>query len=411
MNMISSKNRIAIIGGGPSGIMAAAIASLKSFNEVFIFEKNEKLGKKLYITGKGRCNITNASPNEILMQNISENPKFMFSALNALNSDDLIKFLNRFGLKTKVERGNRVFPVTDRASDVTKTFEKILKDNLVNIRYESEVISINKSNNMFIIETEKEVLQFDKVLIATGGLSYPSTGSTGDGYKFAKNFGHKIIDTKAGLCAIKLKDDFSSCNLLSLKNVELSLYNKKRLIRKEFGELLFKDNAVSGPIVLTISNFIDTTKMNDIRLILDLKPALDFEILNDRILRELKKYDNSEIKTMMTSLLPKSLINIFLKRCKIDTKKKCNQISKEERHNIIDNLKSFNLHFDSLEDISSAIITRGGIDIREINPATMESKKCKNLYFAGEVLAISGLTGGFNLQIAFSTGYCAGMNL
>lgn len=395
--------KIAIIGGGPAGMMCALKAAEN--HQITIFEKNEKLGKKLFITGKGRCNLTNYCDEREFLKNMVNNSNFMYSSIYSFSPFTTYYYFEELGLPLKVERGNRVFPLSDKSSDVIKAYEKKLKDLGVKVHLNFEIKSIEKVGEEFILNGREK---FDKVIIATGGISYKLTGSTGDGYKFAKNFGHKIINQVPGLIGINLKNNFSLAGL-TLKNVELKVIKDKKIISKEFGEMLFTHRGISGPIVLTTSSKIN--RLKDFEMFLDLKPALEPEKLDARILRDFSENQNKNIENVMRSLLPKDLISYVLYSAGISGDEKVNQITKIERENLVKTIKNFELKFDSLDDIDRAIVTSGGIDVKDIDPKTMESKKVSGLYFIGEVLDLDGLTGGFNIQIANSTGYSCGINL
>lgn len=395
--------RIAIIGAGPAGMMCAIKAAEN--HEVFLFEKNEKLGKKLFITGKGRCNLTNYTDENEVLKNVVGNKSFMYSSIYTFSTFMTYYYFEEEGLRLKVERGNRVFPKSDKSSDVIKIYEKKLRENNVNIKLNTEIKSIKKEGNFFILNDKDK---FDKVVIATGGISYKLTGSTGDGYKFARNFGHKVIDLKPGLIGINLLNNFELAGL-SLKNVELKIMKNKKIISSEFGEMIFTHKGISGPIVLTTSSKIN--RLSDFQMYLDLKPALTYEKLDNRILRDFNNNQNKNIENVLKLLLPQDLIFYILNYANIRGDKKVNQITKEERDILIKSIKNFKLLFDSLDDINRAIITSGGVSIDEIDPKTMESKKVSGLYFIGEVLDVDALTGGFNIQIANSTGYNCGINL
>ena len=394
--------KIAIIGGGPAGMMCAIKAAEN--HQVTIFEKNEKLGKKLFITGKGRCNLTNYCDEREFLKNIVNNSSFMYSSIYSFSPFTTYYYFEELGLPLKVERGNRVFPASDKSSDVIKAYEKKLKDLGVKINLNYEVTSIEKVDGKFIINGREK---FDKVVIASGGISYKLTGSTGDGYKFAKDFGHKVIDQVPGLIGINLKNNFSLAGL-TLKNVELKILKDKKILSREFGEMLFTHRGISGPIVLTTSSKIN--RLKDFEMYLDLKPALDPEKLDARILRDFHENQNKNLENVMKSLLPRDLIIYVLESAGISGDKKVNQITKEDRESLVRTIKNFSLKFDSLDDIDRAIVTSGGVDVKDIDPKTMESKKVKGLYFIGEVLDLDGLTGGFNIQIANSTGYSCGIN-
>lgn len=395
--------KIAIIGGGPAGMMCAIKAAEN--HQVTIFEKNEKLGKKLFITGKGRCNLTNYCDEREFLKNIVNNSSFMYSSIYSFSPFTTYYYFEELGLPLKVERGNRVFPASDKSSDVIKAYEKKLKDLGVKINLNYEVTSIEKVDGKFIINGREK---FDKVVIASGGISYKLTGSTGDGYKFAKDFGHKVIDQVPGLIGINLKNNFSLAGL-TLKNVELKVLKDKKILSREFGEMLFTHRGISGPIVLTTSSKIN--RLKDFEMYLDLKPALDPDKLDARILRDFLENQNKNLENVMKSLLPRDLIIYVLESAGISGDKKVNQITKEDRERLVRTIKNFSLKFDSLDDIDRAIVTSGGVDVKDIDPKTMESKKVSGIYFIGEVLDLDGLTGGFNIQIANSTGYSCGINL
>lgn len=395
--------KIAIIGGGPAGMMCAIKAAEN--HQVTIFEKNEKLGKKLFITGKGRCNLTNYCDEREFLRNIVNNSSFMYSSIYSFSPFTTYYYFEELGLPLKVERGNRVFPASDKSSDVIRAYEKKLKALGVKINLNYEVTSIEKFDGKFIINGREK---FDKVVIASGGISYKLTGSTGDGYKFAKDFGHKVIDQVPGLIGINLKNNFSLAGL-TLKNVELKVLKDKKILSREFGEMLFTHRGISGPIVLTTSSKIN--RLKDFEIYLDLKPALDPEKLDARILRDFHENQNKNLENVMKSLLPRDLIVYVLESAGISGEKKVNQITKEDRESLVRTIKNFGLKFDSLDDIDRAIVTSGGVDVKDIDPKTMESKKVSGLYFIGEVLDLDGLTGGFNIQIANSTGYSCGINL
>ena len=403
--------RIAVIGGGPAGMIAAGIIGSRG-KSVVLIEKNEKLGKKLFITGKGRCNITNAAPVDELFDYINTNKNFLYSSLYSFTNDNIIELLESMGLKTKVERGNRVFPASDKSSDVLKAFEKFLKKNNVEIMLNSNVKNIVSKNNSFQINIGNKEYEFDKLVIATGGVSYPATGSIGDGIAYAKRMGHTIIPLKPALIPIETDNEYTKdLQGVSLRNVNLKAFIGNKLIQEEFGEMIFTHFGISGPIVLTISNAINKYIGKEIRLEIDFKPALSQEKLNNRLLRDFETYNNKQLKNALNDLLLQKLIPWVIKLSKIDPEKPVNQITKEERMALIKVIKGFPLKFKGLRPIEEAIVTSGGISVKEINPSTMESKLIPNLYFAGEVIDVDAETGGYNLQIAYSTGYLAGMNI
>lgn len=404
--------KVAVIGGGAAGLVAA-YAAAKNGNEVIVFEKNEKCGKKIYITGKGRCNVTHdCSPDEFLL-NVVNNSKFLTGAIYAFSPETAMRFFEEGGLKLKIERGARVFPVSDKASDVTKCLENYCKNIGVSFKFNEEVKKINILNStMLDITTANGIFPFDKVIVCTGGLSYPSTGSTGDGYRFAKSVGHNIIPLRQGLCGMNLKGGyFKELQGLALKNINLSVYYKGKKIKDFFGEMLFTHFGVSGPIVLSASSIINRLNLNDVKLSVDLKPALTDDMLDNRVLRDFSEYKNKNISNCLKQLLPSALIPLILKRCDIPAEKKINSITRNDRQRLLTNIKKFDMLVSSLREFDEAIITSGGVDVKEINPKTMESKLVKGLYFCGEVLDLDAFTGGFNLQIAFSTGYAAGISI
>ena len=402
--------KVAIIGGGAAGLMAAASASIN--NKVFIFEKNEKLGKKIYITGKGRCNLSNNTDINEFLENVIKNPKFLYKALNTFSPDKTLSFFEDAGLSLKIERGNRVFPASDKASDVTKTLEKILKQNNVTINLNSECQEILVEDGKVIgVKVNDKIFKFDSVIIATGGISYPLTGSTGDGYKFARKLGHEIVLPKPSLCGIELKGDFfKQLQGLSLKNVKISALINDKVVYSDFGEMLFTHFGVSGPIILSCSAVINDKNLDNAYLNLDLKPALSTETLENRLLREFKENNTKSIANVMRSLLPKNLVEPVLARANVNKNVNCSQISVKVRQDIINVLKCFKMKIKCLRPIEEAIVTSGGVSTKNVDPKTMESKLIKGLFFAGEVLDVDAFTGGFNMQIAFSTGYLAGIS-
>ena len=413
--------KVIVIGGGPAGMMAA-ITSAEQGNEVVLIEKNKLLGKKLSITGKGRCNITSSLNIDEFIKNTPGNGKFLFSAFNSFTNKDIIDFIENHGIKTKVERGNRVFPVTDKAQDVVNCFTKKLKELNVSICLNTLVkdILIDNDNKAIGVMTNNKKIKADKIILATGGKSYPLTGSTGDGYKFAKKLGHTITELKPSLVPLVTYEAEMHKTLqgLSLKNVEIKLVDisKNKEIYSDFGEMLFTHFGVSGPIVLSASshlvrykNIIELLENKQIKLLIDFKPALSKEKLDQRILRDFEEEKNKSFKNSLDKLLPQKLIPEIVNKSNIGPNKKVNSITKEERENLLSILKQFEVTIKDFRPIEDAIITAGGISIKEINPKTMESKIIKDLYFAGEIIDVDAYTGGFNLQIAYSTGYVAGM--
>lgn len=406
------EDRIAVIGGGPAGMIAAGVAGSRNKN-ITLFDKNNKLGKKLFITGKGRCNITNDSDIETLLENVIVNNKFLYSAFYTFTNYDIISLLEKYGVKTKVERGNRVFPKSDKSSDVIRALEKYLIDNNVKIRLSKSVsnIKLGKPDGFELFYEDGNSETFDKVILATGGMSYQQTGSTGEGYKYAKDLGHTIIKPKPALVPCEVKEKWAKeLQGLSLKNVSISAYNKDSKIFEEFGEMIFTHYGISGPIVLTMSNYINKYPNDKIRINIDLKPSLSEEKLEKRIIRDFEKYSRKQFKNSLNDLLPNKLIPVVIKLCGINEEKFVNQITKDERRNLVNTLKGLSLSFTKFRPLNEAIITSGGISTEEIDPSTMESKIVKGLFFAGEVIDVDALTGGYNLQIAYSTGYLAGLN-
>lgn len=403
--------KIAVIGGGPAGIMAAGTIGSRG-KDVVLIEKNERLGKKLFITGKGRCNITNAAPVDELFDYIITNKNFLYSSFYTFTNENIIELLEDFGVKTKIERGNRVFPESNKSSDVIKALEKFLDKNNVKVMLNSNVENIIYDGNNFIIQVNGEKHEFHKLVIATGGVSYPTTGSTGDGITFARRMGHNIVELKPSLVPIVVDNKWvQDLQGVSLKNVNLKAFSNNKLIGEEFGEMVFTHYGISGPIVLSISNHINKYLDKDLNLKLDFKPALSFEKLNDRILRDFELYSNKQLKNALNDLLLQKLIPCVIELSLIDPEKTVHQITKEERIRLIEIIKGFPITFKSFRPIEEAIVTSGGISTKQINPSTMESRLVPNLYFAGEIIDVDAVTGGYNLQIAYSTGYLAGISI
>lgn len=407
------KKEIVIIGAGAAGMMAAIKASEKKEYNITILEKNEKVGKKLYITGKGRCNITNDADIIEWDQQIKRNYKFLYSSFAALNNKDLLDMLFKFGLKTKVERGKRVFPVSDKASDVVHIFEKQLKKPNINIKYGERVLDIKCEDGIAKeIVTNKSRYKCDSVILCTGGKSYSMTGSTGDGYTIASKLGHSIKKIEPALVPILVNDDsLKSLTGLTLKNVRLIAKNGKKTVYDDLGELLFTHFGVSGPLALSLSSSLGKYNIKDLEVYIDLKPGLTNEQLDLRIQRDFDSYINKDLINALVDLMPKSLIPIIIKRAGLLNNDKPNEITKQKRLDLVSTLKRFSLKTTGLKSIEEGIVTRGGVDVKEIDSKTMRSKIISNLFFAGEVIDVDGLTGGFNLQIAFSTGYLAGENV
>lgn len=412
------KNEVIVIGAGPAGLMAAIQAAKNSDNNVTIIEKNEKIGKKLFITGKGRCNITNASDLDNIFSNIVTNKKFLYSAFYTFTNDQVIDFFEELGLRTKVERGNRVFPVSDKSSDVISFLSNELKRLSINLVLKTKVERINISDKEKKVQSvtldNKNTIKADKIIVATGGNSYQTTGSNGDGYKLLKDLGHTINDIYPALVPLEVKEDnIKQLQGLSLKNIEASLIIGKKVVYKEFGEMLFTHFGVSGPALLSGSSYItkDLAKGNLVKLSIDLKPALTTKQLDDRILRDFSELTNKDYKNSLDKLLPKKLIPIVIERSEINPNKKVNEITKEERRQLIETIKNFSFTISKTRGFNEAIITKGGINVNEINPANMESKIVSGLFVIGELLDIDALTGGYNLQVAWSTGYLAGISV
>ena len=404
--------KVIVIGAGASGLMAAYFAALKG-NEVLVLEKNEKCGKKIYITGKGRCNITNDILPEDFLPHVVTNPKFLTGSIYSFPPQKLMRFLEEGGLRLKTERGGRVFPLSDKASDVTKCLENYCKKAGVHFHFYEKVEKINVlRGTMSDVITDKDRYPCDSCIVCTGGCSYPGTGSTGDGYMLAESVGHQVIPVVAALCGINLNDgDLFALQGLSLKNITLTAYRGNQKIRSFFGEMLFTHFGISGPCVLSLSSLINRCNLKEVKIVLDLKPALDDATLDKRILRDFDKYKNKSITNALTDLLPKSLIPVVVQRSGIPSDLPVHSIVKNQRTNLISTIKNFILHPVSLRGMNEAIVTAGGVDVKQVNPKTMESKLVKGLYFCGEVLDVDAFTGGYNLQIAFSTGYAAGNNV
>lgn len=412
--------RVIVIGGGPAGMMAA-ISSAQSGNKVVLLEKMQSLGRKLLITGKGRCNITSSLGMEEFIKNTPGNGMFLYSCYKQFTNQDMIYFLKSEGLEVKEERGNRIFPVTDKSLDVLKCFIKKIKELNIKVEYNTRVEEILVEDRKTVgVKANGNILKADKVILATGGKSYPLTGSTGDGYELVKKMGHTVTKIKPSLVPLESYDNDICKNLqgLSLKNVKIQLKDreKNKTIYEDFGEMIFTHFGVSGPTILSSSahlvryaNIEDKLKNRKIVLNIDLKPALSAEKLDDRILRDFEKQKNKQFKNSLNELLPQKLIQTVVERSNIDPNKKVNEITKEERRNLVKLLKNICIEIKGFRPIEEAIITSGGINIKEINPKTMESKIIQGLYFAGEVIDVDSYTGGFNLQIAYSTGYVAGL--
>lgn len=409
-------SHVIVVGGGAAG-MFAAIAAAKNGHQVTLYEKNEKLGKKIFITGKGRCNITNAADMEELFDAVVTNSKFLYSSFYGYTNQNVIDFFEDAGVPVKIERGNRVFPISDHSSDVIRALEREMKKVGVKVCLNTEVKSVEAEKGKFnkVVLKDATTQTADACIVATGGLSYRSTGSTGDGFRFAENVGHKVTQCFPSLVPMETKEPWI-CELqgLSLRNVEAKILDGKKELYKDFGEMLFTHFGVSGPLIISASSYVGKKFMDkngqkkELALEIDLKPALTEEQLDQRVLRDFEENHNRQFKNAITKLFPTKLIPVMLELGGIDPEKKVNSIEKEERKQFVHLIKHFRMTLTGLRDYPEAIITKGGVNVKEIDPGTMESKLVKGLYFAGEVLDLDALTGGFNLQIAWSTGYAAG---
>lgn len=401
--------KICVVGGGAAGMMAAVTVA-RNGAETVLIESNEKLGKKIYITGKGRCNMTNFCSPQTFLTNVVTNQKFLYGAINLFPPEKTVEFFNSLGLATKTERGDRVFPLSDKASDVTKTLEKELTRLGCDIKLNTKVKSIDINNGKIVsLTTTSGIVLCDKVILACGGASYAATGSDGNGFSLAKSVGHTVTNLYPSLVDIKTKEDYSLAGL-SLTNVNISIVDYSgKTIFSQFGEALFTHDGISGPIILTASAYINKQNINGFTIAIDLKPALTNEILDARILRDFSINSNKTFKNSLNGLLPERLISVIIEVTKINPDKKVNQITAEERAILVKTLKNFTLTAVKIGDLNTAVVTSGGVSVKEINPKTMQSKLIENLYFAGEMIDVDALTGGFNLQIAFSTGYAAGL--
>ena len=399
--------KVCVIGGGASGMLVSLLIATKK-HDVVLLEKNEKLGKKIYITGKGRCNLTNAVTGNEFLANVVTNPKFVMSSEVRFNSKDTMDLFEELGVPLKIERGNRVFPQSDKASDITRALERRLKTLNVDIRLNSEVkeILVNEESSVCGVSlADKTKINADAVIVATGGKSYPLTGSTGDGYEFAIKTGHRIVEPVPALVSITLKDkDLKQLSGLSLKNVVVRAEEKNKLIYKsDVGEMLFTGVGVSGPLILTLSSYINRINSEKLSIFIDFKPGLSEFALFQRVEREIVALKSKQFSSLLEGLLPKALCPIFATRLGIQRTKKVSQLTSEERQKLCDMLKNFRLSFDKLDDIERAVVTSGGVNVKDLKPKSMESKLINRLYFIGEVVDIDALTGGFNLQLAFST--------
>ena len=409
-------SRVVIIGGGAAGMMAAVTAAGNG-HDVVVCEKNEKVGRKLYITGKGRCNLTNATDAEGLLRGVRSNPRFLFSAVSGFDSADTMRFFEDLGLSLKVERGNRVFPASDKSSDVISCLEREMRRRNVTIMLNTEVISVEAADRAFshVVLRNGAKLYADACIIATGGISYPLTGSTGDGYRFAAALGHTVTDLYPSLVGVRLKENFiKELEGLSLKNVCLHLREEAQTAKKDIfsalGELIFTSDGMSGPVVLSASSYIGPyLSKKPLIFVLDLKPGLSEEQLDARILRDFDEFKNRQYKNALEHLLPQKLIGVIIRLSEIEPEKRVNLVTKEERRRLASLLKNLTFHIDGLGEYKEAVITKGGVKVSEIVPSTMESKLVSRVYFAGEVMDLDALTGGYNLQIAWSTARAAGL--
>lgn len=402
---------VAVIGGGPAGIMAASMAA-QAGHSVKLYEKNEKLGKKLYITGKGRCNITNGCDVEDLFANIPRNPKFLYSALYGFTNDDIVSVINSMGVPTKVERGKRVFPASDKSSDVIRALSKYLDKSGAELCLNSEVQSIKRADDVFLLIVNGSEHHADAVILCTGGSSYPSTGSTGAGYAFAREMGHTVTDIRPSLIPLATVEQWpGELTGLSLKNVTLRAFNKKgKLVYEELGEMLFTHFGVSGPLVLSASSRIADDPCGAV-LTIDMKPGLTHEELDRRLLRDFEKNTRKHLINSLNDLLPSRMISTVVELSGVPGDTQVNAVTRSMREALVQTLKRIPLTVDHALPVEEAIITRGGISVKEINASTMESKMVPGLYFAGEIIDVDGYTGGFNLQIAYSTGALAGRSI
>ena len=429
-------SKVIVVGGGPAGMFAAYFAAKKG-HAVTLLEQNEKLGKKLYITGKGRCNITNASDMEDLFNNVCSNPKFLYSAFYSYTNDQVVEFFENYGLRTKVERGNRVFPVSDHSSDVIATLTRALKDVGVEIKLHTKVTKIlseeyldengqpvvaDKKSGLLkqkitgVVLEDGKTMYADAMVLATGGVSYPTTGATGDGYRFAEGLHHKIVEPTPSLVPFEVQESWvTEMQGLALKNVAIRIEREGKKVYDDFGEMLFTHFGVSGPMILSASASIKPAYFRDfeheLKLYIDLKPALDKEQLDKRILKDFEEMKNKQYKNSIQKLLPSKMIPIIIELSGIDPDKKVNEVTKEERIKLVELLKALPITIIGLRGWKEAIITKGGVSVKNVNPSTMESKLVSGMFFAGELLDLDAMTGGYNLQIAWSTGYLAGNSI
>ena len=406
-------SKVIVVGGGAAGMMAAYSAAICG-HSVMLLEQNEKLGKKIYITGKGRCNFTNAADMDEIMKAVVTNPKFLYSAFYTFSNEAVMDFFESNGMSYKIERGNRVFPVSDHSSDVIRTLERALREQGVEIRLHTKVKQIlrNESGITGVLVENGQQIKADNVVIATGGRSYVTTGSTGDGYDFAGKLGHNVIPQHPALVPLVTREDYVvQMQGLSLKNVELKIYDNKKCRYRGFGEMLFTHFGISGPLVLSASSVLTKELPGELRAFVDLKPALTREQLDERLLREINEHPKAHIKSIFQQLLPSKMISVMVFLSGISQEKSMCELTRKERERIVTLLKEFPFTIVAARGYNEAIITQGGVDVKQIDPSTMESKLVSGLFFAGEVLDLDATTGGYNLQIAWSTGYLAGINM
>lgn len=417
--MSRKMSEVIVVGGGAAGMMAAYAAARRG-HKVTLLEKNEKLGKKLYITGKGRCNLTNAGDMEDLFSHVMSNPKFLYSALYAFDNGQTVDFFEQEGMRTKVERGSRVFPVSDHASDVTAALSRALKRSGVTVRARTPVRALltdeeepDRAGRVRGVLTDSGKLCADAVILATGGLSYPSTGATGDGYRMAEACGHRLVPPSPSLVPLEVREDWvKSLQGLSLKNAGLSVYDGKKRVYEDFGEMLFTHFGVSGPMILSASGALSPAQLaRPLTLVVDLKPALDEQQLDRRILRDFEEGRNRQFKNALDRLLPAKLIPVIRNLSKIEPDKPVCEVTRAERSRLAEQIKRLTMTVAGTRGWNEAIITKGGVCVRDINPSTMESRRMKGLYFCGEMIDVDALTGGYNLQIAWSTGHLAGTSV
>lgn len=410
--------KVVIVGGGPAG-MFAALAAAQNGHQVTLLEKNEKLGKKLYITGKGRCNVTNAGDMDTLFANVMSNRKFLYSAFYAYDNQKVMDFFEHWGVKLKIERGNRVFPVSDHSSDIIAGLTRALKAEGVRVKLHTSAERImtqecdDDKQVTGVQLTTGEVISCDAVVIATGGISYQSTGSTGDGYRFAEETGHKLVKCSPSLVPLTTKEDYVfRMQGLALKNVNVTIKKGKKVLFSDFGEMLFTHCGVSGPLILSASSVVGKyLKEQELPLEINLKPAVTEEQLRNRMLKDFDENKNRQFKNVLHGFLPSKMMPVMMELSGIDPEKQVNSITREERERLVQLFFHFPMTLTGLGEFKEAIITKGGVSVKDINPSTMESKKVKGMYYAGEVLDLDALTGGFNLQIAWSTGYLAGNSI